>query len=301
MLGSYGEQEVKFAKYGLVYTETGIYDSDSHKLLQYTGGGIDLFEISEQGTTYYYTQKTIIKSEQNRLISVKFISNGGTEVGDQTVTFNNKAAKPKDPTKGGYKFAGWYKDQYPFRTMFDFNNTLLDGNTNLYARWIPTEAYIISYMQQTKDSRLFGIYNQAKAVILESDLSEAKKGYYLGELAKYDSVVFTDINKYFINRCIEIAANPNLTDFLALVDEIDARLDNNIDRGYFKGQMDSWGRYRVYTPELQASIAAIGEVWILKTPEAISEARAAIESVNEAGSVNWLNLRLDEAILAISK
>jgi uncharacterized repeat protein (TIGR02543 family) len=233
--------------------------------------------------------------------TVTFNSNGGSAVADQIVSENRRASKPVDPTRGGYKFGGWYTDQYPFETLFDFSKPVQDGNVTLYARWIPTEAYIISYIQQTEDTKLFGVYNQAKAVIIESDLSEEKKGYYLGQLAKYDSVVFTDINKYFIDRCIEIAANPNLTDFLALVDEIDAKLTNDIDKGYFKGQMNSWGRYQVYTPEVQASIDAIIQVWTVKTPESIETATAAIQKVKQPGSVTWLNHSLDEAVQAISK
>jgi internalin A len=233
--------------------------------------------------------------------TVTFNSNGGSEVANQVVSQNSKVSKPVDPTRGGYKFGGWYTDQYPFKTLFDFSKSVQDSNVTLYARWIPTEAYIVSYIQQTEDTKLFGVYNQAKAVIYESDLSEEKKGYYLGQLAKYDSVVFTDINKYFIDRCIEIAANPNLTDFLALVDEIDAKLTNDIDKGYFKGQMNSWGRYQVYTPEVQASIDAIVEVWTVKTTEAVEIAKTAIAKVKQPGSVTWLNSSLDEAVQAISK
>jgi uncharacterized repeat protein (TIGR02543 family) len=232
--------------------------------------------------------------------TVTFNSNGGPAIASQSIVYSNKVGKPADPTKAGYKFGGWYTDQFPFKTVFDFTKPLT-GNVTLYARWVPTEAYIISYVQQAQDTKLFGIYNQAKAVIMESDLSEAKKGIYLGKIAKLDTAVFTDNNKYFINRCIAIAANPNLTDFHALLDEIDAKIANNIDRGYFKGQMDSWGHYRVYTPEVLASINAIIEVWTVKTPESVTTAKTAIAKVKEAGSVTWLNKQLDEAVSAMSK
>jgi uncharacterized repeat protein (TIGR02543 family) len=304
ILGSY-DGEVIFAKHGVAITNTSVYDSKSYTLLQEYGGGIDLYEMSQQAVTYYYSEveKAILRVDPSKISdhSVRFISNGGTEVQNQTVAYGNKVIKPEDPTRGGYTFGGWYTDQYPFTTMFGFDNTLLVGDINLYARWIPTEAYIISYLQQSKDTKLFGIYNQAKAVVYESDLSEAKKGYYLGELAKLDNEVFTDINKYFIDRCGAIAANPNLTDYLALVDEIDAKLTTDMDRGYFKGEMTSWGHYRVYTPEVQASISAIIQVWNVKTPESVTVAREAIAKVKEAGSITWLNSSLDEAVQAMSK
>jgi uncharacterized repeat protein (TIGR02543 family) len=261
--------------------------------------GINLWDFEKDKVTADTTLYARWKAANNNVIT--FNTKEGSAIEQQSVLYNGKASKPSEPVRGGYTFAGWYTDQFPFTKAFDFSNTRVTESVTLYSKWVPTEAYVMSYLDQSKETKLFGIYNQAKAVIYESDLSEVKKGYYLGELAKLDSAVFTQINRYFIDRCNAIAANPNLTDFLALVDEIDAKLTTDIDRGYFKGEMNSWGRYRVYTSQVQTSIAAIGEVWTLKTDAAVEKAKEAIAAVQETGSVTWLNGQLNEAVQAISK
>lgn len=67
--------------------------------------------------------------------TVTFNSNGGTAVSSQTVAYNAKAVKPRDPIKTGYSFGGWYKEK-TFVNKFDFANTLITANITLYAKWI---------------------------------------------------------------------------------------------------------------------------------------------------------------------
>ncbi|WP_319002022.1 InlB B-repeat-containing protein [Clostridium tagluense] len=65
---------------------------------------------------------------------VSFNSNGGTNVLTQYVDNNVTAVKPTDPQKEGYTFEGWYTD-VSFTNSFDFKNTPITSNTNLYAKW----------------------------------------------------------------------------------------------------------------------------------------------------------------------
>ena len=66
---------------------------------------------TETKTTYY---------------KVTFKSNGGSAVKAQTVAKGKKAAKPKDPTRKGYKFVGWYAGSkaYNFSSAVTANKTL---------------------------------------------------------------------------------------------------------------------------------------------------------------------------------
>ncbi len=61
---------------------------------------------------------------------VAFDSNGGTVVSTLKVKRDNTVKKPKDPTKEGYVFSGWYLDD----ELFDFN-TKITQNIELEARW----------------------------------------------------------------------------------------------------------------------------------------------------------------------
>ena len=69
--------------------------------------------------------------------TVKFETEGGSEVAQQNVKNGETATKPTDPTKEGYKFGGWYtkdaNDKWADKP-FDFSKAITD-DTTLYARW----------------------------------------------------------------------------------------------------------------------------------------------------------------------
>jgi len=67
-----------------------------------------------------------------------FNSNGGTDVAEKTVNSGSKAAKPADPVKDGFVFAGWFTDA-EFKTEYDFDSPV-KSNFTVYAKW--TEAHL---------------------------------------------------------------------------------------------------------------------------------------------------------------
>ena len=69
--------------------------------------------------------------------TVTFSTNGAET--KQTVAEGEKVSKPTDPTKTGYTFDGWYKDD----TKFDFETTVT-ANLTLTAKWTLT-TYTITY------------------------------------------------------------------------------------------------------------------------------------------------------------
>ncbi|WP_193556127.1 InlB B-repeat-containing protein [Paenibacillus ginsengarvi] len=74
--------------------------------------------------------------------TVTFNSNGGTAVNSQTVSYNNKATAPANPTRTGYTFGGWYTNT-GLTTAFAFT-TAITGNTTLYAKWTPNH-YTVTF------------------------------------------------------------------------------------------------------------------------------------------------------------
>ena len=65
--------------------------------------------------------------------NVTFDTNGGSAVAAQSVAPGEKATKPVDPTKGGFTFAGWYKDS-ALTTPFSFETPITE-DTVVYAAW----------------------------------------------------------------------------------------------------------------------------------------------------------------------
>ncbi|MBT1165573.1 Ig-like domain-containing protein [Bifidobacterium simiarum] len=65
--------------------------------------------------------------------TVAFNSNGGSRVASQTVTSGGRVSQPKNPTRSGYTFAGWYTAANG-GARYDFT-TPVTANRTLYAHW----------------------------------------------------------------------------------------------------------------------------------------------------------------------
>ena len=65
--------------------------------------------------------------------TITFDSNGGSEVADQTVQYQQTLTQPEAPTHVGYAFAGWYTDA-DCTEAYDFS-TPVTGDLTLYAKW----------------------------------------------------------------------------------------------------------------------------------------------------------------------
>ncbi|MEL7570611.1 MAG: InlB B-repeat-containing protein, partial [Eubacteriaceae bacterium] len=66
--------------------------------------------------------------------TVTFDSNGGSAVDSILVDEGALITEPSAPTREGFTFAGWYKDQ-SFADDWDFEEDKTTSNTILYARW----------------------------------------------------------------------------------------------------------------------------------------------------------------------
>ncbi len=66
--------------------------------------------------------------------TVKFDTDGGSDVTAQTVSYNKTATEPTAPTKDGFTFDGWYTNE-EFTTKYDFTSKVTKSFT-LYAKWI---------------------------------------------------------------------------------------------------------------------------------------------------------------------
>ena len=66
--------------------------------------------------------------------TVRFESNGGSFVDDQTIYKGEKIKKPSNPVKSGNTFEGWYRDNESFADLWDFS-MVPDSDLTLYAKW----------------------------------------------------------------------------------------------------------------------------------------------------------------------
>jgi uncharacterized repeat protein (TIGR02543 family) len=110
----------------------------------YTFDGWDVaFSNITQATTV--TAKYVINS-----YTITFNSRGGTNVIAKTQDYNTTVTEPEAPTKLGYTFKGWYKDNESFSVKYVFNTPMPAESITLYAKWDANTntKYTIQYYQQ---------------------------------------------------------------------------------------------------------------------------------------------------------
>ena len=93
------------------------------------------YQKAQRGDTNTSIMRTIwrVPARPEGSFTVTFQSNGGSVVESMTGEFGTAMTAPEDPTREGYRFAGWYADsalQVPF--LF----TSYSQNLTLYAKWV---------------------------------------------------------------------------------------------------------------------------------------------------------------------
>ncbi|MDE7464223.1 MAG: InlB B-repeat-containing protein, partial [Clostridiales bacterium] len=97
------------------------------------------YDTVDSDTTLYakWTEKIGVV-----VYTVTFDSNGGSAVAAQSVEAGDKAIKPVDPTRAGYEFDGWYKDN-GHKTAWNFATDKVNGNVTLYAKWTEKQNVVV--------------------------------------------------------------------------------------------------------------------------------------------------------------
>lgn len=66
--------------------------------------------------------------------TVTFNTNEGSALQEQSITEGSLLTKPENPTKAGYRFAGWYHASN-LNKQWNFNKDKVAGNIELHAKW----------------------------------------------------------------------------------------------------------------------------------------------------------------------
>lgn len=86
-----------------------------------------------KGNLYYINDSGAL-FKLNAGVKVSFNAGEGSKVDFQTTTANGSVAKPADPTREGYTFAGWYTDE-ACTEAYDFS-VAVTADMTLYAKWV---------------------------------------------------------------------------------------------------------------------------------------------------------------------
>ncbi|MGX8833891.1 InlB B-repeat-containing protein [Amedibacillus sp. YH-ame6] len=82
---------------------------------------------------YYDESDQSIKLDRTKFV-VKFSTNYGSKVEEVTVSKGEKLFSPQNPTKDGFEFGGWYKDD-TLENAWDFDTDVVNEDMKLYAKW----------------------------------------------------------------------------------------------------------------------------------------------------------------------
>lgn len=158
--------------------------------------------------TQITTDTTIYAKWEINTYLVEFESNGGTTVAPQYVDYEGYVTEPAEPTRSGYTFAGWYKED-TFVTEFDFANDIITEDTTLYAKWdlIPIEYVTITFVTNCANTL------DDKEIVKGSKISQPSvenpgytlEGWYTSEDFKPETKI--DFETYTFNVSITIYAN----------------------------------------------------------------------------------------------
>ncbi len=123
--------------------------------------------------------------------TVNFDVDGGSEVETLEIEKDNLLEKPDDPTKEGYNFVGWYIDSN-FDLEFDFENTKVNEDITLYAKWeiIKINVTLILNGGTSSIDKLEINYNTIPTLPAITKVGYKLRGWYLDEEAetKYSGV-----------------------------------------------------------------------------------------------------------------
>ncbi len=86
------------------------------------------------GSDSYIVEAKDVAVIVTRDCTIRFETNGGSHIADQTAKFGKKMKKPSAPVKEGYTLQCWCKD-IDLEHEWDFNNDIIKGNMTLYAKW----------------------------------------------------------------------------------------------------------------------------------------------------------------------
>lgn len=101
--------------------------------------------------------------------TVAFETNGAGTVTSQNVKHGGKVGEPATLTKTGYSFKGWFASTDGgttlARTAFNFANTTITQNVNLYAKWeLKTISYTVKHLQQNLDNDNYSEYETSTLI-----------------------------------------------------------------------------------------------------------------------------------------
>ena len=174
-------------------------NSDFSKLTEVGNYEISIVALDGSGNTSVPADTTLTIKEKPpiKVYTVKFNSDGGSEVASQQVNENEKATAPNSPTRSGYKFDGWYTGG----KKYDFN-TPVTSDISLIAKWTKQQSGNNNGGPKTSTCSNGDLkYNSSKYPTVALFVADGKCAIskndltYLTKGSKLNVIMSTEVNK----------------------------------------------------------------------------------------------------------
>ena len=103
------------------------------------------------------TKNITLYAKWKTYYEITFESNGGSSISPINALQETNISEPDAPTKMGYIFENWYKDE-SLTERFIFN-TMPSKNITLYAKWVPNDNLVLSEKDGTYIRNHMSMYN----------------------------------------------------------------------------------------------------------------------------------------------
>lgn len=137
-LESLEEGQEVFENFYFNYEKTLSYFGNSESIYDPTRGYTGFTYLNTDTTNESLPKDYYIRKKNN----LNFNTQGGTFTGEGQTSekkYEEKIVKPSDPTRDGYRFAGWYLDA-DYREKMNFDTfTMPDSDVTLFAKWESTQ------------------------------------------------------------------------------------------------------------------------------------------------------------------
>lgn len=132
------------------------------------------------------------KEEEQKICTIIFNTNGGTQIKTEEIDCKTKIRKPENPNKEGFDFVGWYYNE----EKFDFK-TIITRDMTLEAKYEKQEGVEIVFVTLDTGTENKNIIEIKKGSILEQPQDPILKGYiFEGWYIDYEKFDFnTPINE----------------------------------------------------------------------------------------------------------
>jgi pectinesterase len=191
-----------------VLSETGTVNRPSHTLGDVSVTLTAVVTKDQFNKTLNYI--VIVKALPIPSYTVTFNTNGGTTINPQTVNLGAKVNAPLDPTKSGFTFAGWFKEEN-LTTPWVFNTDTVTTNVTLYAKWeVTPDVYTVTFEQHDGSTLTTSQVTEGNLVI-KPENDPVKQGYTFIEW-QLNQVAF-DFSQTIINQDIVLKPKFEITNY----------------------------------------------------------------------------------------